>query len=288
MLADLDVILVDSPGFSGDVETGYKKAISVVNPEIDPERAGVNIDGVCLFDPFSRGNAQEIARLLGMVSVPVGTVFSQDKLDSARHSCPFTVGTNGDFAGGTGRYLGGTLGFDEIRMTFENVKNVWCEADVDVLFAELDAQEERIIRASDKFLRRFDPPGVAIFSGTSYAMFAAGTLSRYIDADIRCIGTRNSPCMSRFPAKMVTGLGEVKALIEAHDPDIVIGSSFERSVAANRGFVGIIPPLKGKIRLAYPALAGICGTLSFMENVLNACMDRKTATWKKRLSLPEE
>jgi hypothetical protein len=64
-------------------------------------------------------------------------------------------------------------------------------------------------------------------------------------------------------------------MIRSSDPDIVLGSSFERSVSGGRGFVGLITPLRGEVRLAPRPLAGIHGTLSFMEDVLNTCMDTK-------------
>ena len=90
MLADLDVILVDSPGFSGDVETGYANALSRLGPRIDPSTEGVNIDGACLFDPFSCGNVQEIQRLFshglcpgrhGLLSGPSGEGISRGTMD---------------------------------------------------------------------------------------------------------------------------------------------------------------------------------------------------------------
>ena len=77
MLADPDVILVDSPGFSGDVEAGYANALARLGPRIDPGTPGVNIDGACLFDPFSCGNVQEILRMFAMASVPAGTIFAR-------------------------------------------------------------------------------------------------------------------------------------------------------------------------------------------------------------------
>jgi nitrogenase molybdenum-iron protein alpha/beta subunit len=275
MLAGFDVILVDSPGFSGDLETGYKNALSVLAPRVDPATEGVNIDGVCLSDPFSRGNVQEITRLLVMAHVPVKTVFCQDLLEHTRRSSPFTIGTNEDFASGIGRHLGGTLGFEAIGETLRNLSAVFDEADIDPVLAELREQEDRIVSACDKYLQRNDPPSVLIFAGFSYAAFAAQTLKHYLDADIRCIGSRNTPGESPYPAEQVTGLSQVRALVQVYDPDLIIGSSFERSVSKNRAFTGIIPPLRGTVRLSPVPLAGINGTLSFMEQVLNACMDKK-------------
>jgi len=275
ILEAYDVILVDSPGFAGDVEAGYKKALSVLDPKVDPDTPGVNIDGACLFDPFSRGNVQEIRRLLGMASVPVATVFADDVIDSVWHASPFTLTTNKDFASGIGTSPGGTLGFEELRTSFKNLETRFDGADAGPVLAEIEAQETRIVHACDKFLRRYDPPSVLVLAGSSYADFAARTINRYLDADILGIGTRNEPSESVYPARQVTGLNEVRSMIETNRPDLVIGSSFERQVSGDPAFVGLIPPLRGNVRLAPRPLAGINGTLSFMEHVLNACMDRR-------------
>jgi nitrogenase molybdenum-iron protein alpha/beta subunit len=273
LLAEHDVLFVDSPGFSGDVETGYAKALSLLAPQTDAAAEGVNIDGVCLLDPFFKGNLQEIRRLLGLASVPVATVFCHDILKKARKAAPCTIGTNGDFTSGVGEYLGGTLGFGALRTTFEKLGTIFEGSDIDPVMRELLQQEEETTRICDKFLRRFDPPSVVIFAGASYAEFAAQTLEHYLDADIRFIGLRNPGGLSRYPARLVTGLNEAKTFIGLHDPDLVLGSSFERTVSGNRAFFGITPPLRGGVRLAPVPLAGVNGTLFFMEQVLNACMD---------------
>jgi len=273
-LAEHDVLLVDSPGFSGDVEAGYTKAISLLAPQTDAATDGVNIDGVCLIDPFFKGNLQEIRRLLGLASVPVATVFCRDALKKTRTASIYTIGTNGDFRSSVGEYLGGTLGFGTLRATFERLGTAFEESDIDPVLRELSQQEEETVRICDKFLRRFDPPTVVIFAGASYAEFAAQALEHYLDADIRFLGTRNPGGTSRYPAALVTGLIQVKTIIGQHNPDLVLGSSFERSVSGNRAFYGITPPLRGVVRLAPVPLAGVNGTLFFMEQVLNACMDK--------------
>ena len=274
LLAEHDVLLVDSPGFSGDVEAGYTKAISLLAPQTDAATDGVNIDGVCLIDPFFKGNLQEIRRLLGLASVPVATVFCRDALKKTRTASIYTIGTNGDFRSSVGEYLGGTLGFGTLRATFERLGTAFEESDIDPVLRELSQQEEETVRICDKFLRRFDPPTVVIFAGASYAEFAAQALDHYLDADIRFLGTRNPGGTSRYPAALVTGLTQVKTIIGQHNPDLVLGSSFERSVSGNRAFYGITPPLRGVVRLAPVPLAGVNGTLFFMEQVLNACMDK--------------
>ena len=273
LLGEHDVLLVDSPGFSGDVEAGYKKALSLLAPQTDAETEGVNIDGICLLDPFFKGNLQEIRRLLALASITVATVFCRDALQKTRTAATCTIGTNGDFSSGVGEHLGGTLGFGTLRTTFERLGTAVEESDIDPVLQELLQQEEETVRICDKFLRRFDPPSVMIFAGASYAEFAGEALERYLDADIRFIGLRNSCGKSRYPCGLVTGLNEAKMFIGLHNPDLVLGSSFERSVSGNRAFYGITPPQRGVVRLAPVPLAGVNGTLFFMEQILNACMD---------------
>jgi nitrogenase molybdenum-iron protein alpha/beta subunit len=274
MLKDYDVILVDSPGFSGDVETGYKKALSVIAPSVDPDISGINIDGACLFDPFAGGNVREITRMLSDASVPVGTVFCSGHLEETGHAASCTIGTNEDFSSGVGERLGGTLGFEEITSTFNQIASRFPDADPGPVIEEMEREDERIIRACDKFLRRFDPPHTMIFGGFSYSMFAADTLKRYLDADIQYVGSRNEPGATSYPIEHVQGLTRVKELIRHYNPDLIIGSSFEQSVDPGQAFVGLIPPLRGMVRLAPHPVAGISGTLTFVEDVLNSCMDR--------------
>ncbi len=274
LFAENDVLLVDSPGFSGDAETGYAKALSLLAPRTDKTADGVNIEGICLLDPFHKGNLQEVMRLLNLASIPVGTVFCRDDLQKTRQAALFTIGTNRDFTGSVGEYLGGTLGLDAVRATFEELGNRFGESDISPVLLELSQQDEETARVCDKYLRRFDPPSVLIFAGASYAEFAAQVLEHYLDADIRFIGLRNRCGTSRYPSAMVSGLNEARSLIGEHDPDLVLGSSFERSVSGKRAFYAITPPVRGEVRLAPVPLAGVNGTLFFMEQVLNACMDR--------------
>jgi len=278
LLDENDVIIVDSPGFVGEMETGYPTALSTLSPKIDPVQPGVNIDGISLSDPFYEGNIQEISRILHRAGIPIGTVFCRDMIKNVGHASQLTIGTNEDFGSGIGGYIGGTLGIPVVRETCEKLAAEFECANMDPVFTELDNQEERVIHSCDKFLRRYDPPEVTIFAGAAYALFAANTLKRYLDAQILVVGTRNDiPVQSNVDYRLdkITGLEEVSATISELKPDLVIGSSFERSLSPGRAFVGIIPPLRGQVRLAYPPLAGIGGTLHFIENVLNACMDKR-------------
>ncbi len=279
LLDEHDILLVDSPGFVGDAETGYARALAALSPRATDTAEGVNIDGICLLDPFWRGNLQEIRRLLGMASIPAGTVFCSDHLRKTSAASPLTIGTNGDFTSGVGRFLGGTLGPDALRKTFGELGNRYPQADVSPVLDELDRREEETVRACDKFLRRFDPPSVLIFAGASYAKSAAGLLDRYLDAEILFLGLRNQCSNPGYPSGVVSGLKEAENLIRKHDPDLVLGSSFERQACGGRAFLGITPPLRGTVRLAPAPFAGVNGMLSFMEQALNACLDHSRKAW---------
>jgi nitrogenase molybdenum-iron protein alpha/beta subunit len=277
MVSGGGLIVVDSPGFAGDLEAGYQAALTALGPTVNPEQPGVNIDGISLADPFHEGNLQEVSRLLYRAGIPMGTVFCRDQAEKAKMASPFTIGTNGDFRSGVGTYLGGTLGIPALRITFERLAEIFDHADTDQVLKELDLQEERLIRASDKFLQRYEPPCVTIFAGAAYALFAADTLKRYLDAEILVVGTRNDPpekSGGQYKVEKLAGLEEVGRRIAESDPDLVIGSSFERSLCPDRAFIGIIPPFRGQVRLAHYPLAGTSGSLYFVETVLNACMDR--------------
>ena len=271
------LIVVDSPGFAGEMEEGHRAAIAALGPRVNPEQPGVNIDGISLADPFHEGNFQEVSRLLHRTGIPVGTVFCRDHAEKAKAASPFTIGTNEDLGSGVGKYLGGTLGIPALRTTFGRLSEIFDHADVDTAFKELDRQEERLIHAGDKFLRRYEPPRVAVFAGAAYALFAAETLKRYLDAEIVVVGTRNDPPEKpggQYRVEKLSGLEEVSRRIAESDPDLVIGSSFEHSLCPDRAFAGIIPPFRGQVRLAHYPLAGTGGSLFFVESVLNACMDR--------------
>ena len=277
ILSSYDVILVDSPGFSGSFEAGYKNALSILAPGIDPGTAGVNIDGVSRLDPFCRGNVIELTRLLSAAGVPVATVLCSDELGKLASCSQYTITTDGDLASGIGTNLGGTLGLDAVRQTFRKIGDAFDGSDVAPVLTEIDSEEERLVRACDKFLRRFDPPRAAIFSGSSYASFAAAALKKYLDAEIVCIGNRGEPAgQADFLSVPASGYSDVRDLIRKHSPDLVIGSSFEKSLRGTAAFTGLTPPLKDRVRLFPEPIAGISGTLSFMEDVINACIDRES------------
>ena len=271
---DERTILVDAPGFAGQMEEGYRRALEALGPETSPWEEGVNIAGLNLLDPFSQGNLLEAERLLSLAGVPAGTRIPRDPLDRIGSCGPDTISVNPDLPSGTGEDLGDLLGLAAVQETFSRLGDRHPGADIAPVLAEVSRAEERIQRAADKYLRRFDPPAAAIFGGSAYAGFAADALHRYLDADILVIGSRNAPRPSRFPAREMPDLGRITEFLAAGQPDLVVGSSFERSACPGAAFAALTPPLRGRVLLRSRALAGIEGTLSFMEEALNACMDR--------------
>ncbi len=272
---DRDLLIVDAPGFLGDLEAGYRAALEGVRPAVDPDRAGVNIDGLCLLDPFYRGNAQEARRLLSLAGTAIGTTFCSGPLDAAGRAAPFTVGTNPDLASGVGEWCGSLLGLDAIAGTFETLASVCDGVDPSPVGREIAWAEKRIEKACDKYLRRFEPPRVAVFGECAYAAFAAETLERYLDAEIACICSRNQPESPQQQIEYTTDFSRISGIIGSCEPDLIVGSSYEQSVRPKAAFVPLTPPVRGRVLLHARPLAGIEGTLRLLDDVLNACMDMR-------------
>jgi len=275
ILLEYDIIFVDSPGFTGDFESGYLHAVKDLPVCMQQGTEQVNVEGVNLIDPFARGNQREAERLLQMVGVSVGTVFCHDSYESLNNAAGYSVTVNPDLPAGYGCQLGSLLGLPSLRKTVNPLADRFCNADIVGIESEILMVEERITKAADKYLKRFDPPSVAIFSTCSYSGFAAATLHQYLDADIVFCGSRNEPQPACTNAIRVTSLEIIEETIHEHAPDLVLGSTFERSVAGNAAFFGLTPPIRGEFRLSSKPLAGTEGELVFMEDILNACMDRQ-------------
>jgi nitrogenase molybdenum-iron protein alpha/beta subunit len=275
ILDEREAIVVDSPGFAGSTEAGYRRAMDAIGPVAGRDTRGVNIDGICLLDPFSRGNTEEIVRLLARAGVPCGAIFSLDTLERIRNAAPFTLGTNDDFSSGVGTPVGGTLGFAETRDAFVRIEKIMDGSDIAPVIREIDESEELAIQACDKYLRRFDPPATAIFSGHSYGVFAARMLKRYLDAQILCIGTRTGGTDLAPGEIQVQDHVRIGEMIGRHAPDLILGSSFERSFCGDAAFYPVTPPIRGMVRLVPRPIAGPRGSLAFLEGILNECIDRQ-------------
>ncbi len=267
------IIIVDSPGFLGDFEAGYHRALEEIAPEVDPGMAGANIDGICRTDPFSRGNAIEARRLLDLAGARTGTTFCLDHYDAAHRAAPFTIGTNPDLASGVGTACGSILGLDATGEAFERLAASVDGVDPRPVREEVTWADARIRKACEKYLRRFDPPRVAIAAQSAYAMYIADILDHYIGADITCIATRNRTG-GGSAAIHTTGFAAHRDMIVAAEPDLIVGSSYERAIAPDAAFVGLTPPLRDRVLLSSRVIAGVEGALQVMDEVLNACTSR--------------
>jgi nitrogenase molybdenum-iron protein alpha/beta subunit len=275
-LHDYDVMIVDAPGFIGNLEEGYLRGLACVHPKIDPGNCGVNIDGLCSIDPFCTGNRMEAERILRNAGLLCAAVFCDTTLDTAWKAAPVTLQTNPDLGSGVGESAGSLLGLSRTAESIHYLGDRCSHADIEPVIGEIEAADERIIHACDKYLRQYDPPDVAIFSTAAYAEAAADMLTRYLDAQIAIIGLRNEGTLSRFSAEYTIDLERIGELIDNHRPDLLIGSSYEQVVAPNLPFVGITQPMRTTVMLHNRPLIGTEGALWFMETVLNECRRKRT------------
>jgi nitrogenase molybdenum-iron protein alpha/beta subunit len=269
-----DIIIIDSPGFAGSFEDGYTRAVSRLPCAVSGDAERVNIDGLSLADPFCYGNALEIERMLNGAGIRVATRFCLDRFDALANCAERTVGANPDLPSGKGTYLGAMLGLDAIRQTIKELGR-HLPLDEEEVFRETDLAEERLVTACDKYLRRYEPPSFSVFGSFSYVVFAAGMIERYLDGTVCTIASRNAVGTSPYRVIQTDDLNVISGMVSSDNPDLIIGSSFERSIAPKCAFVGIIPPLRGQVRLRARPLAGTEGALGFMEQVLNACIDHQ-------------
>lgn len=285
LAGDGQVLFVDSPGFLGDLEAGYRRALDTIAPEVDPDTPGVNIDGICRTDPFCRGNAIEARRLLNLAGVPVAATFCLDRYAATRRAAPFTVGTNPDLASGVGTACGSLLGLDAVGETFERLAAGADGIDTRPVMEEIAWADARIRKACEKYLRRFDPPRAAISAGHAYAAFAADLLDRYLGAEIVCIAARNDPGTGNDAVTYTTDFSAIREMIRDAEPDLILGSSYEATISSGAAFVGLTPPLRDRVALSSRALIGIEGALRLMDEVLNACINRNRRPGSEQMDL---
>ena len=282
---DGQVLIVDSPGFLGDFEAGYRRALAEIAPEVDPDAAGVNIDGICRTDPFCRGNAIEARRLLNLAGATVSTTFCLDRYAAAHRAAPFTVGTNPDLSSGVGTACGSLLGLDAVGETFGRLQASVDGVDSRPVDEEIAWADALIRKACEKYLRRFDPPRVVIAAGHAYAAFARDLLDRYLGVDIACIAARNDPDAESGAVTYTMDFSTIQEMIRDAEPDLILGSSYEQAIAPRAAFVGLTPPLRGRVLLSSRAVAGIEGALHLMDEVLNACINRNRRPGSERTDL---
>jgi nitrogenase molybdenum-iron protein alpha/beta subunit len=270
-----EILMADSPGFMGNFDEGYCAACRQLPVRTDPDIPGVNLDGLQILDPFCRGNVLEAERILAAAGIPVAVRFCDSDLDKIHHAATYTIRTNPDLASGYGQSIGSFLGIEETEQTLRTLEELYDNVNLDIFEEEKAAAEHAIGTSCDKFLMRHDPPAVALFSGFSYADFAARMLKKYLDATITVIGCRNMPGYSAFRTADASSLSAVLDLIASDPPDLILGSSFERRVCQEAAFVPFTYPLRGMVRLRARPLVGVEGLAGLMEDILNACLDHR-------------
>ncbi|MCE5297822.1 MAG: nitrogenase component 1 [Methanoregulaceae archaeon] len=272
-----EIIMVDSPGFLGNFEDGYLAACRALPVKPDPDVCGVNLDGIQLLDPFCSGNSLEAERILASAGIPVAARFCDCTFDQINPASCSTVQTNPDLASGHGLARGTFLGIDDTEKALKCLEKHYDDVRLDAFERERDIAEHAIETSCEKFLMRHDPPEVALFSGFSYADFAARMLKKYLDASITVIGCRNGIRHSPFRVAEACSLSAVQELIAGDPPDLLLGSSFERMACPTAAFIPFTYPLRGMVRLRARPIIGIQGLAGLMEDVLNACLDHQHA-----------
>ncbi|NTU99516.1 MAG: oxidoreductase [Methanoregulaceae archaeon] len=268
------VIVIDSPGFLGSYEEGFLAACRALPVEINPGHPGVLIDGLSPLDPFYSGNCLETLRLLRQGGAMAPVLFSACPYSHLSHLPAPVITTNPDLHAGFGDLGGDLLGIDETVRSLSFLEDISDNFSCEQVEREAEISKEEITRVCDKFLQRHDPPNVGIFGGTAYACFAAALLEEALDASIICIGSRNPAALDSLPVTGATTIDQVRDLLECGRPDLILGSSFERSIAPGAAFIPFTFPIRGLVRLRPRPLIGIQGTLGLIEDVLNALLDR--------------
>jgi len=259
-----DGFFVDAPGFIGNAETGVKKAYDALNIQVT-NREGINIDGICSLDLFSRGNLHEIQRILSILNIPVALTLASDSFRNLRKgAAPFTLSANPSWNSGIGENIGSFL-FSDLKNTIKNMEKIFSGADFNKIEKEIDVADEQMYYYADKYLRKYSPPVAAIISQKSYCDFAAWMLKRYLDSDIPLI----------LPREEETDYTTINRKLTEVEPDLILGSTFESYSHKNAAFFGLTYPDRSRISLAAHPITGIEGAMYLLENVLNASIDFK-------------
>jgi len=261
-----DGFFVDAPGFIGNAESGVKKAYESLNIQVT-NREGINIDGICSLDLFSRGNLHEMQRMLSLLNIPVTLTLASDSYQNLRKgAAPFTLSANPSWNSGIGENLGSFL-FSDLKNTLKKIETKFPEADFNKMDKEIQTADEQMYYYADKYLRKYSPPVAAIVSQKSYCDFAAWMLKRYLGSDIPLI----------LPREEETDYTIINRKLTDVEPDLILGSTFESYSYKNSAFFGLTYPDRSRISLSAHPITGIEGAMYLLENILNASIDFKNS-----------
>jgi len=259
-----DGFFVDAPGFIGNAEAGVRKAYESLNIQVT-SREGINIDGICSLDLFSRGNLHEMQRILSILNIPIALTLASDSYQNLREgAAPFTISANPSWNSGIGDNLGSFL-FSDLKNTLESLEMKFPNADFNKIEKEIETADEQMYYYADKYLRKYSPPVVAIVSQKSYCDFALWILKRYLGSDVPLI----------LPREEETDYTIINRKLTEVNPDLILGSTFESYSQKNSAFFGITYPDRSRISLAAHPVTGIEGAMYLLENILNATIDFK-------------
>ena len=267
--AGSDALIIDAPGYCGDMMDGYRIALHALPAETDPTRVGVNIDGLISTDPFAAGNRMEAERLLARAGIPVAARYCNDTLASALKPAEVTVTALPDVASGFGQSVGSLCGLDAIESAFSHLQEVFPDADCATVMEICEETDELVVKACDRYLRVNDPPRVALFGIAGYMDMARDLLTTYLDAEICCAGARNQPPEDSL-SSWAPDLGTVKQMIAADVPTLLIGSRYEKTLAPDVPFVQTTLPIRKHSMLCHRPLVGTEGILWLTEAIINA------------------
>jgi nitrogenase molybdenum-iron protein alpha/beta subunit len=271
-------ITIDMPGFMGNYEDGFKSACRSLPVELDPLTERVTVDGLSPLDPFYAGNCLEATRLIQQGGIASPVLLSACPSESLSRLPPVSISSNPDLSSGFGSDIGTFLGISETVRVSCVLQDEFSGFSAEPIIRDAEKAEDEIARACEKYLHRYDPPAVAVFGGTAYACFAAHLLESALDASITCIGSRQPSPPAGSRAIGAPSTEQVKELIDRDPPDLILGSTFERTLSPSAAFVPLTFPIRGMVRLKARPIIGIQGTLGLVEDVLNACMDRNTGS----------
>ena len=262
---DTDAIFIDAPGFLGNAEKGVEAAYRALNIKTT-ERNGINIDGICGLDLFSRGNFLETKRILQEANIPIALSLASDTYNNLQKgAAQFTVSANPSWDAGIGENLGSFL-FSDLKETLSRLESRFSESDFSSIYEEIDAADSQLFYYADKYLRKYQPPVAAIVSQKSYCDFASWMLTRYFGADIATVIPREEECDST----------KINETIREIEPDLLLASSFE-SIYSDAAFYGITHPDRSRVSISSRPMTGVEGAFTFMENIQNTLID----FWKR-------
>ncbi|MBP2134569.1 nitrogenase molybdenum-iron protein alpha/beta subunit [Methanomicrobium sp. W14] len=278
ILSDYDVFFVDAGGFKGDFDSGWKSACEALALSCNESEKSVNIEGICSLDPYYIGNLNEAKRLLSLADIPAGPVFFHDTYDAIKNPSCLSVSVNPDYNTGAAKKCPAILGTpEEVEKAVEDISAYFPESNPEKITNLSEETSEILTKAGDNYLRKNDPPRVAVFSTKNYTEFACRILTEYMDAEIVFAGARNgeSSMCSGVKIEHVNSIRPVSSRIKEEKPDLLIGSSYEYARFPEIPFMGLTFPIRHIKMLFHRPLAGIEGSLYFLDSAINALESKK-------------